>query len=115
LRRRTVRAEAARLVSMVLEVAILDVRPDRTAEFEAAFSEAQTILASSPGYRRHELRRCVEASNRYLLLVWWRDLASHTQGFRESPAYQRWKALLHPFYDPFPTVEHYAPLYEGAA
>ncbi|MCP3291751.1 antibiotic biosynthesis monooxygenase, partial [Aeromonas hydrophila] len=24
-----------------------------------------------------------------------------------SPQYQQWKALLHHFYDPFPTVEHY--------
>jgi heme-degrading monooxygenase HmoA len=92
---------------LILEVAILNVRDGRAREFEAAFSEAQSILAASPGYQRHELRRCVEAENRYLLLVWWKDLESHTQGFRGSPAYQRWKALLHHFYDPFPTVEHY--------
>jgi heme-degrading monooxygenase HmoA len=100
---------------MVMEVAILDVRPDRTAEFERAFSEAQAIISSSRGYRRHELHRCVEASNRYLLLVWWQDLASHTEGFRGSPAYSRWKALLHHFYDPFPVVQHYTPLHEGSA
>jgi heme-degrading monooxygenase HmoA len=95
---------------VILEVAILNLRPGGAREFEAAFAEAQSILAASPGYQRHELRRCVEAENRYLLLVWWRDLASHTQGFRGSPAYQRWKALLHHFYDPFPTVEHYTSL-----
>jgi hypothetical protein len=27
--------------------------------------------------------------------------------FRGSPPYQRWKALLHDFYDPFPVVQHY--------
>ena len=94
----------------VLEVAILEVRTGRGAEFEAAFAEAQAILAASPGYQRHELRRCVESAQRYLLLVWWRDLESHTQGFRGSSGYPRWKALLHPFYDPFPTVEHYLPV-----
>lgn len=31
----------------------------------------------------------------------------HTEGFRKSAAYQDWKKLLHHFYDPFPTVEHY--------
>ncbi len=92
---------------MILEVAILDVRPDQTEEFEAAFSRAQTIIASMPGYERHELQRCVENDARYLLLVWWRDLESHTIGFRGSAQYQEWKALLHHFYDPFPTVEHY--------
>jgi heme-degrading monooxygenase HmoA len=50
-----------------------------------------------------------------VLLVWWQDLESHTVGFRESQQYQDWKELLHHFYEPFPEVEHYTPLYEGAA
>ncbi len=100
---------------MVLEVAILDVREGRARAFEAAFAEAQAIIASMPGYQRHELRSCVEDASRYLLLVWWDTLEAHTEGFRGSPEYQRWKALLHSFYDPFPTVEHYVPLFEGGA
>jgi heme-degrading monooxygenase HmoA len=95
---------------MVLEVAILNVRPKQSADFEEAFGAAQAILASMPGYVRHELQRCVETSGRYLLLVWWRDLESHTVGFRGSPQYLRWKELLHHFYDPFPEVEHYKAL-----
>ena len=91
-----------------LEVAVLDVRPGEAPAFEQAFAEAQSILRASAGYRRHELLRCAERDNRYLLLVWWDSIESHTEGFRGSPDYQRWKALLHHFYDPFPTVEHYA-------
>ncbi len=93
---------------MILEVAMLDVRPGESAAFEAAVREAQTIIAAMPGYRWHQLQRCVERGDRYLLLVEWQSLAAHTEGFRGSPEYQRWKALLHHFYDPFPTVEHYA-------
>ncbi|HEY8516070.1 MAG TPA: antibiotic biosynthesis monooxygenase [Candidatus Binatia bacterium] len=92
---------------MILEVAVLDVRPGQTAEFEAAFREAQSIIASMPGYLSHQLQRCVERDDRYLLLVEWQTLEAHTEGFRGSAEYQRWKALLHHFYDPFPTVEHY--------
>ena len=92
---------------MVLEVAALSIRAGQSRAFEAAFADAQQILAASAGYQRHELRRCLEAADRYLLLVWWDSLESHTQEFRGSPAYQRWRALLHHFYDPFPTVEHY--------
>jgi heme-degrading monooxygenase HmoA len=92
---------------MVLEVAVLDVRPGMASEFESAFARAEPIIASMKGYRRHELRRCVEIENRYLLLVWWDTLEDHTVGFRGSPEYQQWKALLHHFYDPFPVVEHY--------
>ena len=92
---------------MILEVATLDVRPGRTDAFEAAFAEAQGIIAAMPGYLSHELQRCVENPDRYILLVRWARLEDHTQGFRRSPQYQEWKRLLHPFYDPFPTVEHY--------
>lgn len=92
---------------MILELATLDVIPGRQAEFEAAFREASGIIAAMPGYVGHQLQSCVERDNRYVLLVWWRRLEDHTQGFRGSPEYQRWKALLHHFYDPFPTVEHF--------
>jgi heme-degrading monooxygenase HmoA len=92
---------------MILEVAILDVLPDQTAAFEQAFAEARPLIASMPGFIALELEVCVERPNRYLLLVKWRTLDDHTVGFRNSAEYQRWKALLHHFYDPFPTVEHY--------
>ena len=93
---------------MVLELAILCVRAGESPRFEAAFAEAEGIIASMPGYLGHELHRSLETSDRYLLLVRWRTLEDHTVGFRGAPEYQRWKALLHHFYDPFPTVEHYA-------
>lgn len=92
---------------MTLEVATLDVIPGQEADFEHAFAAAQQIIASMPGYIRHRLERCVEKENRYVLLVDWRTLTDHTGGFRGSPQYQEWKRLLHHFYRPFPTVEHY--------
>jgi heme-degrading monooxygenase HmoA len=95
---------------MVLEVAVLNVREGASAAFEVAFAEAQRIIASMPGYLGHELRRCSEQAARYLLLVWWDSIESHTRGFRGSVEYHEWKALLHHFYDPFPQVEHYLPI-----
>lgn len=92
---------------MILEVAHLDVIPGRETEFESAFAEAQSVIASRKGYISHELQRCIETPNRYVLLVRWETLEDHTVGFRQSDEYQRWRALLHHFYDPFPTVEHY--------
>ena len=92
---------------MILEVAILDVKPGLGKEFEIAFTTASTIIASMPGYISHELQRCVETANRYILLVQWQRLEDHTVGFRQSPQYQEWRSLLHHFYEPFPTVEHY--------
>ncbi len=94
---------------MILEVAILNIRPGTNDAFIAAFRQASPIIASMTGYISHELRPCVESPTRYVLLVHWRKLEDHTIGFRLSPDYQRWRALLHHFYDPFPTVEHYSP------
>ena len=34
---------------------------------------------------------------------------------RGSPAYQEWKRMLHRFYDPFTTVEHYRLVLANAA
>ena len=97
---------------MVLEVAILDVKPGKSERFEAAFLQAQKIVAASPGYLRHELQRSADRDNRYLLLVWWDSVESHTVKFRGSSDYQEWKRLLHHFYDPFPHVEHFIPIAE---
>ncbi len=93
---------------MILEVATLNVRPGSSADFERAFAQAQAIIASMPGYLSHELQRCLEQRDKYVLLVRWRALEDHTVGFRQSAQYQQWKRHLHHFYDPFPTVEHYA-------
>ena len=92
---------------MILEVAILDVIPAQEKDFESAFEKASPIIASMSGYIAHQLQRCVEKQNRYILLVHWKKLEDHTVGFRGSEGYQEWRKLLHHFYDPFPTVEHY--------
>ena len=92
---------------MILEVAILNVRSGLTSEFEAAFQQAAPIITAMPGYISHELQKCLENEHQYILLVRWQQLEDHTIGFRQSPEYQQWRSLLHHFYDPFPTVEHY--------
>lgn len=95
---------------MILEVAHLDVKQGLESQFESAFKEASAIISGASGYRGHELQRCIESGNRYVLLVRWNRLEDHSVGFRQSVAYQRWKSLLHHFYDPFPVVEHYEPV-----
>lgn len=92
---------------MILEVAILRVKPGTINEFESSFRKASKILASSKGYIHHELHKCVEKDLQYILLVKWRSITDHEVGFRQSPAYEEWKAMLHHYYEPFPDVEHY--------
>ena len=88
------------------------MKPGQEPAFEKAFGEAKAIISSMRGFVSLELQRCVEARSRYLLLVRWETLEDHTAGFRGSPEYQKWRALLHHFYDPFPPVEHYEKVLE---
>ena len=92
---------------MILEMAILHVKPGRASEFQEAFKTAEPIISDAAGHIAHELHRCFEDPDRFVLLVRWQTLEDHTRGFRGSADYQRWKELLHHFYDPFPEVLHY--------
>lgn len=95
---------------MILEVAHLHVILGQEAEFEAAFTQAQTIISAMDGYISHDIQRCLEDSSHYVLLVRWTTLEAHTVGFRASKQYQQWRSLLHHFYDPFPEVLHFEPI-----
>mgnify|MGYP000520336572 FL=1 len=92
---------------MITEIAILDVKEGYEISFENTFKEAQKIISSMKGYISHSLQKCLENNSRYLLKVEWETLEDHTIGFRQSPQYAQWKELLHHYYEPFPTVEHY--------
>jgi heme-degrading monooxygenase HmoA len=98
---------------MVLEMAILQVIKGEESHFEKDFAIASQFIQSIPGYAGHSLRKCLEAENKYLLLVDWEKLEDHTIGFRESDAYLEWKRLLHHYYNPFPVVEHYEMVLEN--
>jgi heme-degrading monooxygenase HmoA len=99
---------------MILEVAVLTITPLQTAQFEAAFTEARQVISGVAGLVSYQLHRCIETEARYLLLVQWLSVEHHTVGFRQSPQFQQWRALLGPFFAAAPAVEHYQAVSEGA-
>ena len=92
---------------MILEAVMLNVKPNLENDFELAFQQASSIVASIDGYLSHELHRCLEVQGKYLLLTRWKTLEAHRIGFKNSIEYQQWKRLLHHFYEPFPIVEDF--------
>ncbi|HKO12263.1 MAG TPA: antibiotic biosynthesis monooxygenase [Acidobacteriaceae bacterium] len=92
---------------MILEAANLQVVTGQEHAFEEAMVRAAPVIAATPGYIRHELRRCMETKGRYLLLVQWETLEAHTVAFRESPRFGEWRAIIGPFFAAPPNVEHY--------
>ena len=92
---------------MILEVAVLNIKKGFSDDFESNFKKAERIISSMNGYISHQLKKCLEQEDKYILLVNWKTIEDHEIGFRKSAEYQQWKELLHHFYEPFPTVEHY--------
>lgn len=92
---------------MILEHALLQVKLGLEADFEQAMREALPFISATPGFVSIEVRPCLEAQGKYLLLVAWESVEAHTEGFRGSERYLEWKRRLHHFYEPFPLVEHY--------
>lgn len=94
---------------MITEHGILQVKRGQSAAFEAAMAEALPLIAASPGFQGIDVLPCIETPDRYLLLVRWDSVEAHEKGFRGSDRYAPWKALLHRYYEPFPTIEHFGP------
>lgn len=98
---------------MIIEQALLRVRPGEEERFVEAIEQAKAIIAGMPGFLGLSVSRGIESPETFLLLVRWERLEDHTIGFRGSPQYAEWKAQLHHFYDPFPVVEHFTPVVEA--
>lgn len=92
---------------MVLELATIDIKQGTNADFEANLAQAQSVISQSEGYIGHEFQKCIERDNRYVLLIKWATLEAHTEGFRGSELFKEWRALIGPFFDNPPLVEHY--------
>jgi heme-degrading monooxygenase HmoA len=96
--------------AMILEHALITVRPDSHQEFEAALARARQVIAGAPGFRSLRLSRGIETPDRYLLLVEWETLEDHTVGFRESDRFVEWRSHIGPFFDSPPEVDHFDPV-----
>lgn len=92
---------------MILEHAVLTVKPGQEAAFEQAMRAAVPLMSATPGFIGMSVRPCLEKSGLYLLLVEWETVEAHEIGFRKSDRYSDWSKLLHRFYDPFPEVLHF--------
>jgi heme-degrading monooxygenase HmoA len=92
---------------MIVESAILSIKPGLGPAFEAALQQVLPLIEATPGFIGIEVLPCVETADQYLLLVRWERLEDHTVGFRQSDRYPKWREALHHFYDPLPVVLHY--------
>ncbi|HUY65790.1 MAG TPA: antibiotic biosynthesis monooxygenase [Acidimicrobiales bacterium] len=95
---------------MILEHALITIRPGTADDFEDALARARPIIAASHGFISLELHHGIEQPDQYLLLVEWESLDDHLVGFRASAAFTEWRALIGPFFELPPVVGHFAPV-----
>jgi heme-degrading monooxygenase HmoA len=93
---------------MVLEVALIDVRPGAESAFADAYAEARTLLESTPGCRTIRMTQGVESPSRFVLLVEWDSVEAHEDNFRATDRFTRWRELIGPHFAGPPRVEHFA-------
>lgn len=91
---------------MILEIAEFDIIPGKEAAFEAGVREAVALFKAASGCRGMALRRIVEKPGTYRLFVEWDKLEDHTVTFRNSEAFQKWRALVGAFFAAPPRVDH---------
>ena len=98
---------------MVLEVALIDVVPGQEDAFAAAYRLGHPILASTPGCRSVRMTRGAESPSRFVLLVEWDSVEAHTENFRATERFTRWRALIGGHFAKPPVVEHYVDVAPG--
>lgn len=94
--------------TMVLEIADITVRAGSADGFADAVREGIGFVSATPGFRGARLTRGVESPNRFVLIIEWDSVEAHDVGFRESENFGRWRAIVGPFFDGAPNVEHVA-------
>jgi heme-degrading monooxygenase HmoA len=93
---------------MILEVADFRIKPGTQAAFDAAIKQGvETVVARAKGYRGHRVQKGIESPDRYLLMIYWDTVENHTVDFRQSPAFQEWRAFVGPYFAAPPNVEHF--------
>ena len=100
---------------MILELADIRILPGKQTEFDAAITRGvELAISKATGFRGYKINKGVESPERYVLMIYWDTLENHTVDFRESAAFQEWRALVGPFFAAAPVVEHFTLLSKSA-
>jgi heme-degrading monooxygenase HmoA len=93
---------------MILEIAEIRIRPGEQAAFDEAITRGlQTVISKNPGCKGFKVNKGIESPERYVLQIFWTSVEAHNVGFRETPAFAEWRAIVGPFFASPPVVEHF--------
>jgi heme-degrading monooxygenase HmoA len=100
---------------MILELADIRIQPGKQAEFDAAIQRGvEQVISRAKGFQGYKVNKGIESPDRYVLMIFWETLENHTVDFRQSPAFQEWRAIVGPYFAAPPAVEHFSLLTKSA-
>lgn len=91
---------------MISEIATFRIKEGHTEAFESAVERAVPLFQQAPGALSFRLERTVEDQQEYTLVVGWTTVEAHTEQFRNSPAFGRWRELVSEHFAATPDVKH---------
>lgn len=93
---------------MILELADIRIHPGQQAEFDAAVQRGLAqVISQAKGFHGYKVNKSIESPERYILMVFWETLESHTVDFRQSAAFQEWRGMVGKYFAAAPVVEHF--------
>lgn len=92
---------------MVLEIIRYLIIDKQENQFEEDYDKAARFLDASPHCLNYRLARSGKEKNRYAMLIEWDSAEGHLQGFRQSPEFGKFFALVKPYFNMIEEMEHY--------
>jgi quinol monooxygenase YgiN len=95
------------LETMIVEYTRYKIDSTRRETFEAAYTRAGVSLEVSSHCLTYELSRCTEDPDHYILRIEWDSKEGHLKGFRPSPEFRAFFAVVQPFIKDIEEMRHY--------
>ena len=93
---------------MILELADIRIHAGQQSAFDEAIQRGiREVISKAKGFKTYSVHKGIESPERYVLQIVWETLENHTVDFRQSAAFNDWRAIVGPFFAGPPTVEHF--------
>ena len=93
---------------MILELADIRIHAGQQSAFDEAIQRGvREVISKAKGFKSYSVHKGIESPERYVLQIVWETLENHTVDFRQSAAFNDWRAIVGPFFASPPTVEHF--------
>jgi quinol monooxygenase YgiN len=92
---------------VIVEYTRYKIDEERCNAFEQDYKKAGESLAASTHCLAYELSRCKEDPEHYILRIEWDSEEGHLKGFRSSPEFKAFFAVVQPYVKDIEEMRHY--------